>query len=634
MPAVVRYLLVKAVVPAALINFALNWMAGQALLPAGPSLPLWGSPGMAVDAVVGAFLIGFFTLLLVIPDGRREARSGRVRGWGRPARWLGAPARRPVWFALGGAVVIATLLAAPAVGYWSAAGIEQMDRDDYVWLKAVMSAGIGVVASVGAALLGIAPEPDASSDPRWLRDPAAAAGPSYPCQFLDKGGLAATDRARGCSATPTWHLVVRGTLDPSQVRIALADLLVRYPSLATRVRALDGVPPYATHFRYVHDPAISADTLFAYRDLRHQPPGALEALLREHRDRYLDPYTDPPASVTLAVTTDASCHLLVRQHHAIADGRAFIALLADLAAYLDAARAGRRPSPAALAPIGRRDELEALGLSTPRRLAYTVAGLGRLLGTGLVRALRPLRPLHQNRSNDYTGGNGTVHRLVAAAELAGWKAAGKQLGVSLNSLLTGALFAANQRWHRALRLPLGRTSASVMMETRPRDPGFVSFANHLALLEVTADLGAERDLAALARSVQAQVDAQRRRQAPIKRFLIERFFVRVLPLDVLHKVVFESKRPSRSLDFSNLIALDFPELGGAGWAVDAVFITTPVIPRAGIVLTVIHYRDQICFNFNYKASAVSRAEVEALADHFAAVVAATGTATGTAAPPV
>lgn len=610
-------MIVKFVLPAAVINFGLNWGAGELLLP-GPTLALWGSPGMALDALVGAFLIGFFTWLLVIKDGRREARSGRARGWGKRAAWLELAERRPVWFALGGGLVIAAVLGGPVVAYWEAGGVEQMDRDGYVWLKAVMSAGIGVVASVTAALIGRAGEPDVSGDARWLR--GGATGLAYPCQYLDKGGLAVTDRARGCSATPTWHLVVRGRLEPAHVRQALADLLVRYPSLATRVRALDGVPPYATRFQYVHDPAITADAMFAHHDLRGQPADALEALVREHHSRYLDLYTEPPASLTLAVTADDRCHLLFRQHHAIADGRAFIALLGDLARYLDAARAARRPPADALAPIGRRDELEALGLSTPRRVAYTLAGLGRLMWTGLVVAVRPLQPLHQNQSNDYTGANGTVHRVIPDQALAAWKAAGKQAGASLNSLLTAALFAANQRWHRALGRPLGRATCTVMMETRPRDPGFVSFANHLAMLDVTLDLRADRELSALARQVQAQVDALRRRHAPIKRFLVERFFVRALPLDALLAVVFEQKRPSRSLDFSNLIALDFPALEGDGWSIDEVFITTPVAPRAGIVLTVIHYRDTVCFNFNYKASAVTRAEVETLADGFVALL--------------
>ncbi len=611
----------RFVVPAAIINFVLNWAAGALLLPRRATLARWGEGGFASDALVGAFFIGFFTLLIVIPDGRRETRAGHLRGRGRTAGWLTWPARRPVWFAFGGGLVVAALLGGAAAAYWSLDGVEHLERERYLWIKAGMSAVIGVVVSTSAAWIAMGPEPDVTRDARWLRAPPAV---SDPCQYLDKGGLAVTDRARGCSATPTWHLVVRGALDAAHVRAAVGDLLVRYPSLGARVRALDGVPPYARRFAYVQDGGVGVDDVFAHVELGDRPE-AWPAILREHQDRYLDPYRDPPMTVTLVTTGGDRCHLLFRQHHAIADGRAFIALLGDFARYVDAARAGQRPAPATLAPIGRRDELDALGLSTGRRWAWTWAGLGRLIAGGIRRALRPLTPLRQNRSNDYTGGNRTVHRVVDAAELARWKAAGAQLGASLNSLLTAALFAATRDWHQE---PLGRTTASLMMETRPRDPGFVSFANHLATLEIELDLAPPADLPALTRAVQAQVDAQRRSSAAIKRFLIERAVVAALPLDALHQVVFESKRPSRSLDFSNLIALEFPAVAGDGWSVDEVFITTPVVPRAGVVLTVIRYRDALTFNFNYKDSAITGDEVEALADHLIRIMLVVGNGRG------
>jgi len=617
---VARYLLLLVLLPGVVINFLINLQAGRMLFPVGRDLPLWGNPGMALDTLGGAFLIGFFTLLVVVPGARREARAGRVRGWGRRARWLALPARRPVLSALIGGALCALVLGGPLVLGWALRGVEAMPRQDFIWFKALSSAAIGMVPGLVAALLGVAPEADATADPRWCRDPAAGPGPHYPCQYLDKGGLAVTDRARGCSATPTWDLEVRGALQPEHVRAALADLVLRYPSLATRVQALDGAPPYARRYRYGHDPGFAVDAIFAHHDLRGQDAAAYAALLREHQNRYLDLYTEAPLTLTLVRTADEACHLLFRQHHAIADGRAFIALLGDFTRYLEAARAGRRPDPAALAPIGRRDELEALGLTGTQRVGLTLAGFGRLVTTSWRAALRPLRPLKQNASNDYSGDNGTVHWVVDDAALARWKAAGSAAGASVNSWLTAALLAATQRWHRAQGLALGRTSATMMMETRPRAADFVSFANHLASLEVLTDLGREHTLPELARTVQAQVDAQRRRKVPIKRYLIERFFVGVLPVDALAKLVFESKRPSRSLDFSNLIALDFPALGGDGWAIEDVRITTPVVPRAGMVLTVIRYRGRLTFNFNYKSTAISRADVETFAGHFAAVL--------------
>jgi hypothetical protein len=90
----------------------------------------------------------------------------------------------------------------------------------------------------------------------------------------------------------------------------------------------------------------------------------------------------------------------------------------------------------------------------------------------------------------------------------------------------------------------------------------------------------------------------------------------------MQRFVFESKRPAYNLNFSNLIPLEFPALGGEGWAVDKVLITTPVTPRTGIALTAIRYRGRVVFNFNYKSSAATRAETEALCRCFQEALAA------------
>jgi hypothetical protein len=160
-----------------------------------------------------------------------------------------------------------------------------------------------------------------------------------------------------------------------------------------------------------------------------------------------------------------------------------------------------------------------------------------------------------------------------------------------------------------------------VMETRPRGGGFVSFANHLATLDVTLALDRVDDPAAMARAIQTQVDAQKRTNRPLKRLLAERAIVLGMTLAQLQRIVFESKHPSYNLNFSNLIALDFPTLGGDGWRVEEVLITTPVTPRTGIALTAIRYNGRLVFNFNYKASAVTRAETEALCAEFERVMA-------------
>ena len=52
-----------------------------------------------------------------------------------------------------------------------------------------------------------------------------------------------------------------------------------------------------------------------------------------------------------------------------------------------------------------------------------------------------------------------------------------------------------------------------------------------------------------------------------------------------------------------------------------MLITTPVTPRTGIALTAIRYHGRLVFNFNYKSSAATRADAEALCREFETVVA-------------
>lgn len=614
-----RYLLWQVVPFAALVNVGINAIAGRALYPPGHAVPLFGATSIAGDTLVGGFLIGLFTFLGAVPSGRREARSGRVRGGGRSAAWLGWTGRHPFLGALVFAAVT-TALDGLVVAALDMLGIRALEREAFVSFKVAFAGVLGVVAAVVATLLGIAKEPDVSLDPRWCRDPSRPTGGAVcPLDYIDKGALAVTDRERGTSGTPTWQLVVRGALDPAHVGTALGHVVTRYPSLATKVQSLDAVPLLATKFRYAHDPSFHMDEIFGLVDCRGDRE-ALAALGKELRNRHLDLFTSAPLTLTMAITSDESCHLFFRQHHAIADGRAFIALLLDFAAFLEAARAGRSVAADALVPVGRRGELEALGLSGLRRMACTLAGYGRLAAAVARGVRRPLVPSLQNRSNDYTGENGTVHWIVGDAALDAWNVARKRIGVSLNSLLTGALLVANARWHVASGLPVGRTTVALLMETRPRDGSFVSFANHLAALEVETNLTGSEEPRAIAREIQAQVTAQRGANVPVKRLLAERHILSLMTLEQIKKLVFEAKRPTHNLNFSNLIALDFPALGGKGWAVEEVLITTPVVPRNGIVLTVIRYGGRLFFNFNYKASAATREQTEELSRRFREVL--------------
>ena len=605
-----RYLIASGVL-AVIVNVAINAAVGHALYARVAAVPLTGDPSIAGDTIVGAFLIAFFTLVIVAPATRREIRSGRVRG-GRKRAVPGWLARRPVLAALAGGLGMAVGIGGGAVAIIAAIGAAPMSGHAFVAFKIAFAGAWGGLAAVAVAALAAAGEPEPPDDDRWCRDPAGAGDPF---DYIDKGGLAVTSARHGCSGTPTWQLVVTGVPDPAAVRAALGDLLVRYPSLATRAQSLDALPEYARRFRYAGVPT-DVDSMFELVDLRGRAPGELEALIHDVWDRHLDQFRDPPVSLTMAIVDDGHCRLLFRQHHGIADGRAFIGLLGDFAGFLRARESGAAPAPDALQPIGRRGELEALGLSPLTRARYGLAGFGSLTASIAKAVLRPSSVLVQNESIDYTGRNGAVRWVVDEAALEGWQRARKQLGVSQSALFTAALFIATQRWHRALGRRLGRVNASLVMETRPRDGSFVSFANHLATLEVELHLARDLDPSEAARAIHAQLARQLDRARPIKRLVCERAIVAGMPLDKLQALVFDAKRPAFNLNLSNLIPLEFPVVAGRGWTVDEVLITTPVTPRNGVALTVVRYNGRVCFNFNYAASAVTAAQTTELARRF------------------
>lgn len=611
-----RFALAHLLPGALMINFGINYLIGWLIYGNYPQVPLLGGASILVDTSVGTLLIAFFSYLSVVTVSRREANAGRIAGGGRKGlfQWL---EYNPGPGALLFGVLLTLVFAGGTWAYFHLQEIPSLTASNFLWFKAIYSALLGAIASYLAALLAIQSASAPYDDPRWCRDPEAPVdGITYPCDYIDKGAIAVTNKHNGCSGTPTWQLVVKGQLDPEHVRTALADTITRYPSLTTIIQSLDGHPEYATKFRYVPNPSFSLDAIYDVVDLRGKPEDELALLLQERLNRHTDQFVDPPMTLTLVKTQKDQCRLLFRQHHGIADGRAFIELLEDFANYLNAAQEGRRPSEAELEPIHRRPELEALSLDEKEQGKLTSAGFNWFVGSYLGRIFRPTTHLLQNESNDYTGGNGTIHWVISDEILDEWKPRSREHGVNLNSLLKASIFDANRRWHNDLQRPLGKTVGTMVMETRPRDGSFRSFANHLATLEVEVDLGNNNDTVEIARSIHAQVKEQRDANLPTKRLLIEQKLVENLPMDQVHSHVFRKVNAPDNVNFSNLIPLKIQDLQGEGWNAEEILITTPITPRHGIIVTVIRYQGKLIFNINYKESAVSREEAQTFLNHF------------------
>ena len=439
---------------------------------------------------------------------------------------------------------------------------------------------------------------------------------TQPFEYLDKACLAATSGPLGCSNAPTWELLIEGQPPVEALQQALRWLCVAYPTCAAIVVPHDGTPDSAKQFLWSWSEAPPLDEMLEFHDLRDAPTGA-EAHLRDLvHDRFLDLFTRPPLQLILAWLPENRSRLFVKQHHALADGRAMIEMLPDFAALLNHALAGTQPSASELQVIPRRAELDAFDLTPWQRRLLLFAGIGEYVRSAFVSLRRPLSVLRQNVSLDYSGGNRTLHMPIPAELVQSWKETAKRTNGNLNWMLAAAFMVANQRWNEAQGVKITRMNATTAAETRPRGQPFRSFANHLAFHIPDIDFTRFHGIADVMPEIQRQVKAQNERRAHLKRYLFERWFALTLKMADFRKLLFASPRTVVNLNFSNVLAIPIPRLLGPGWEVTAVRVSTPLIPRTAIVLTLTNYDGAATLNFNYKASVATQAEVAQLAEIF------------------
>ncbi len=438
----------------------------------------------------------------------------------------------------------------------------------------------------------------------------------YPLDYLDRGCLAATSLEHASSNAPTWELIVSGQVHPQHCAHALTLLASRHPTCVSLVRPDPATQPKGHSAYYEVQSPAAIEKLFEYVDLRQSPEDALSKLRIEIRNRFMDLYADFPLHVTLAQTGERSARLFFKQHHALADGRAFIAMLQDFALFLEHAATGEPLAPDQLEVYPRQDEFSALEIGRLKGFLWALAGLRIWAGIGWRLRRAPLTRLIENQWTDSRGSDEMLHLVLDRELLVKWKPLRQRAGVGLAALLAAALAIASRRWNLENGVEPGRVKLSLVAETRPRHGRFRSFANHLSGFMAELSLDREPNPLELMRSIQEQVQLQAATNAHKKRLVFERAMTAPIPLDGLRKAVFETDEPSANLNLSNLIALDFPVLRGRDWCVEAIEITTPVIRPFGVMLTVIDYNGKLRFNFNYKASVVRREQVEELRRHF------------------
>jgi hypothetical protein len=452
-----------------------------------------------------------------------------------------------------------------------------------------------------------------------------------PFEYMDKVCLAATF-APWSSFAPTWRLGVRGAVPEAALATAVRWLAGRYPVLASTVVGLDAPMPRARRLAWQLDEAPDVGRLWSTLDLRSATPAARAQAEQALADRFLDLEHDYPFHLTWVRRGDDDGALFLQQHHALADGRAFLGLCAELVRFLDAAVKGQAEAAAAAAPFARLPELSVVPEQGLRRASAFLQGLGHSLWRGALDALFPLAPLRCNQGSDFSGHNQTEHLVVPVARLEAWRPKRKPLGLSENALLSAALALALGRWSARHGTNPGRTRLLLPMDTRPRERPFESFANHLSSVLLSCDLRRPPAVLELAASFGRQAATQTSRRTPLKKLLFEAAVAGRVSVDAMRRLVFEKRALIASLSFSNLAALEAPGAGegglwrGAGFTVESLRVTTPCLPPQGANTTAVRYGGLLCFNFNYKDSLLDRALVSDLVASFDEALAETDAA--------
>lgn len=605
-------LLARLVVGASLVNALVNLAIG-AVLFGGARVPWQGEWSLGIDLALGVTIVGALSAAAAIPRVRRGAEAGELAGLPATSAWALWPRGRWSLAIAAGVVAMLPLLAlVPAFEAALPDGLAGLAAASFKGVTCAVGGALAIVIAAHRTLVG-APDRTRERAAVLARPPVGAA-----LESLDKGCLACTDRARGISVVPTWHLVVDGDVADDVLDASWVWLARRYPSLGLRIAPVDGLPTHARDFRWVAGPAAP---------LERVDDATVDEVQARAFARHLDLFVDAPVAFT-RVRADGRLHLFVQQHHAIADGRAMIGLFSDWAAIVRHLVAGDALPFAADQVVGRRPEVEALGLAPGALARVQRRGFWRFVREDLALKLRPLPPMPWNRGRDYTGDNCVVRAVIPMARIEALRPWRERVGVSTNSLLTGAYLRAIQALATTRGERADRLVAEVIVETRPRDGAFVSFANHLSAYLAALRGPALTSLESAARAVQFAVAREATANAHLERAVFRAWGVGKVPIDALRHLVLDVAQVRAQVGFSNLVALPIPELAGPGFRVTDVWVTTPAAPPHGIALTATSYGGRVAFNFNYKASVVDRALVTALATAFVAeldAIAADGT---------
>lgn len=153
-----RFLLLEQGVGSALFNFLLNGVIAWLVFGSLERVPLWGEQSIAGDTVGTAFLLPFFTCLIVTRLARGQVRSGKLPplAWRRAEHAaLGLLPHGTFARALVLGVVCVAVAAPPSLWLLGRLGVDDMSSWGFVAFKAGFAAVLAAIVTPLIALCAL-----------------------------------------------------------------------------------------------------------------------------------------------------------------------------------------------------------------------------------------------------------------------------------------------------------------------------------------------------------------------------------------------------------------------------------------------------------------------------------------------
>lgn len=155
-----RFWVVEQGLVPCVFNFLLNFGIAYAIFRSAESVPLLGQSSIVGDTVITSFLLPFATCLIVTGAIQKQIAAGKlaVRASAPSAglaAFFAARGKTSRGVLIGAAAIV--LCALPTLFVLSAAGVEELARNSFLWFKAGYAGALAALAQPAIAWLALAP---------------------------------------------------------------------------------------------------------------------------------------------------------------------------------------------------------------------------------------------------------------------------------------------------------------------------------------------------------------------------------------------------------------------------------------------------------------------------------------------